>query len=343
MANQDGSFSWLYSAEAPYVMTSAPLIQEIPLSKINFEAHPFCLVKGEEVARLGESLAAVGLLNLPRVQSGPDARWRPVTGWKRLLAAAGLGWPAVPAVVLAPETPEAHLLLLYLHDNAFARPFSPLEQALLAARLLAYWERDTLVAKGLPLLGLPPSPAHLDRLLAAASLERPWLELVAEGRLALTIAPRLAAWDPAARRAALPFLSTLPWSQSKQEEFLAGVEILARREGLALTEILGKEELQEHLEDAGGNARERAEAVRRLLHDWVSPRFSAAKKSFTAGLDRLGLKGHPRLRLAEPPAFEGPDFELTLKFTDHREFQELLQELARLAGLPDFEALLHLS
>jgi hypothetical protein len=199
----------------------------------------------------------------------------------------------VPAVVLAPETPEAHLLLLYLHDNAFARPFSPLEQALLAARLLAYWERDTLVAKGLPLLGLPPSPAHLDRLLAAASLERPWLELVAEGRLALTIAPRLAAWDPAARRAALPFLSTLPLSQSKQEEFLAGVEILARREGLALTEILGKEELQEHLEDAGGNARERAEAVRRLLHDWVSPRFSAAQKSLHRRAGPPGSQGPP--------------------------------------------------
>jgi hypothetical protein len=323
-------------------MTSTPPIQEIPLSKINLEAHPFCLVKGEEVDRLGESLAAVGLLNLPRVQAGPDGRWRPVTGWRRLLAAAGLGWSTIPAVVLPPETPEAHLLLLYLHDNAFTRALNPLEQALLASRLLDHWERDTLVAKGLPLLGLPPSPAHLDRLLAAAGLEPPWRELVADGRLALTTAPRLAAWDPASRRAALPFLSSLPLSQSKQEEFLAGVDILARREGLALAEILGEKELQEHLDDTAGSARERAEAVRRLLNDWVSPRFSAAKKSFAAGLDRLGLKSHPRLRLTEPPAFEGPDFELTLKFIDHQEFRELLGELSRLAGLAEFEALLDL-
>lgn len=321
-------------------MTPTPLIQEIPLSKVNLEAHPFCLVKREEVARLGASLAAVGLLNLPRVQARENGAWLPVTGWKRLMAAAGLGWSTMPAVVLPPETPEAHRLLLYLHDNAFTRALNPLEQALLASRLREHWDRDTLVAKGLPLLGLPPSPAHLDRLLAAASLERPWLELVAAGRLALTIAPRLAAWDPAARRAALPFLSTLPFSQSKQEEFLAGVETLARREGLALTEILAKEELQEYLQDTAGNPRERAEAVRRLLNDWVSPRFSAAKQNFAAGLDRLGLKSHPRLRLTGPPAFEGPDFELTLKFTDHQELRELLQELSRLGGLPEFEALI---
>ncbi len=342
MAHQDSSFSRLYSAPVPGLMTSTPLIQEIPLSKVNLEAHPFCLVKPEEVARLGESLAAVGLLNLPRVQSMENGAWLPVTGWKRLMAAAGLGWSTLPVVVLAPETPEAHLLLLYLHDNAFTRALNPLEQALLAARLRGHWDRDTLVAKGLPLLGLPPSPAHLDRLLAAAALEPPWLELVAAGRLALTIAPRLAAWDPAARRAALPFMSTLPLSQSKQEELLAGVEILARREGVRLADILQRRELQEHLEETAGNPRERAEAARRLLNDWVSPRFSAAKQNIAAGLDRLGLTRHPRLRLAGPPAFEGPDFELTLKFIDHQEFRGLLQELARLVGLPEFEALIDL-
>jgi ParB-like chromosome segregation protein Spo0J len=274
------------------------------------------------------------------VQPLKNGRWQPVTGWKRLKAATLLGWPAVPAVVLDPETPEAHLLLLYLHDNAFARAFNPMEQARLSSRLLAHWDRDTLVAKGLPLLGLPPAPAYLERLLAAARLEPPWQTLVAEERLALTAAARLAAWDPAARRAALPFLSALPLSQSKQEEFLAWVEILARREGLSLADILLRGEMQQILTDPAVTLQERGEAVRRRLNDWVSPRLTAARKSFSAGLDRLGLQHHPRLRLKEPPAFEGPDFELSLKFKDHRELKELLQELARLASLPEFEALL---
>jgi ParB-like chromosome segregation protein Spo0J len=324
-------------------MTTPPIIREIPLARVELDDHPFKIARSEDIARLQDSLAAVGILSFPRVQSLESGWWRVVTGWKRLKAATQLGWRKIPAIILSPQTPESHLLLLYLHDNAFTRAFNPLEQALLASRLLEHWDRETLVAKGLPLLGLPPSPAHLDRFLAVARLEDPWQELVARERLALTAAARLAAWDPTDRLAALPFLANLPLTQSKQEEFLANVEILARREGVAAAAILGKQELQQGLQDPAPNPQERAEAVRRRLHEWVSPRFQAARRKFAAGLDRLGLKHHPRLRLKEPPAFEGPDFELSLKFKDHQELQELLQELARLTNLPEFGNLIDLS
>jgi hypothetical protein len=324
-------------------MTTPPIIREIPLARVNLDTHPFKTARTDDLSRLQESLTAVGLLSFPRVQSLESGWWRVVTGWQRLKAAALLGWRKVPAIVLDPQTPEAHLLLLYLHDNAFTRTFNPLEQSLLASRLQEHWDRNTLVAKGLPLLGLPPSPAHLDRLLAVAQLDDPWQELVVGERLALSAAARLAAWDPADRLAALPFLANLPLTQSKQEEFLANVEILARREGLSGAAILGKEDLQQGLNDPACNPQERAEVVRRRLNDRVSPRFQEAKRKFAAGLDRLGLKHHPRLRLKEPPAFEGPDFELSLKFRDHQELQKLLRELARLADLPEFGNLIDLS
>lgn len=320
-------------------MTILPPIQEIFLSEVDLEAHPFFPVRGEDLARLKESLAAVGLLSPPRVRSGEGGRWRVVTGWKRLQAAAQLGWEKIAALILSPETPEAQLLLLYLHDNAFSRAFNPLEQARLAARLRAHWDRETLVAKALPLMGLAPAPVYLERLLAVAGLEAAWQELVARERLGLTAGARLAAWASADRLAALPFLAGLPLSQSKQEELVSAVEILARREGVALADILLEEELQQIITDAKVNPQERAAAVRRRLNERVSPQYSAAKKAFQAGLDRLGLRCHPRLRLQEPPAFEGPDFELSLKFKDSRELRELLEELSRLARLADFEAL----
>jgi ParB family chromosome partitioning protein len=320
-------------------MTSLPAIQEIFLSEVDLETHPFNPVLKDDLSRLQESLATVGLLSLPRVRSRQSGRWQVITGWKRLAAAVRLGWEKIPALVLSPETPEAQMLLLYLHDNAFNRAFNPLEQALLASRLLAHWDRETLIAKCLPLLGLPPVPVYLDRLLAVACLESAWQELVARERLALRVAARLADWEPAHRRAALPFLAELPLSQSKQEELMAGVVILARREGVTPADIFLDPELQQSLIDTDLNHQERAEAVRRRLNDWVSPRFSAAQKAFSAALDRLGLRTHPRMRLKEPPAFEGPDFELSLKFKDSQELRELLQELSRLAHLPDFEAL----
>ena len=323
-------------------MTASPVIHKIPLARVELDPHPFRTARLEDTTRLQESMAAVGLLSLPRVQSHTQGRWRPVTGWRRLAAAAGLGWQEIPAVVLNPETPEAHLLLLYLHDNAFTRPFNPLEQARLASRLLGPWDRKTLVAKGLPLLGLPPAPAYLDRLLAVAGLEPPWQELVENGRVALTAAARLAAWAPGDRAAALPFLASLPLSQSKQEELIAGVETLAHREGLHRAAILHRGELQQDLQDAAATPQARAEAVRRRLKAWVSPRYEAAQKAFGAGLDRLNLSHHPRLHLKEPPAFEGPDFELSVKFRDTRELGELLKELARLLDGEAFKALIDL-
>jgi hypothetical protein len=325
------------------MMTNPPLIREIALAEVELDLHPFRTAQGEDLTRLQESLAAVGLLAFPRLLPQAIGRWRVVTGWRRLQAAANLGWEKIPAVILAPDTTEAHLLLVYLHDNAFTRSFNPMEQARLAARLLGPWDRKTLVDKGLPLLGLPPVPAHLDRLLAANRLEAPWQDLVSRERLALTAAARLAAWEPGHRQAALPFLANLPFSQSKQEEFLADVEILARREGVTPAVILLKEEIQQDLNDAALTPQARAEAVRRRLKDWVSPRFQAARKAFAAGLDRLGLKHHPRLRLKEPPAFEGPDFELSVRFRDNQELRELLQELARQANLPAFKALIDMS
>ena len=323
-------------------MTTSPVIQEIQLARVDLDTHPFRIARNEDTTRLQESMAAVGLVSCPRVQPHTQGRWRPITGWRRLAAAARLGWKKLPAVILGPEIPEAHLLLLYLHDNAFTRSFNPLEQARLAFRLLGHWDRETLVAKGLPLLGLPPASAYLERLLAVAELEPPWQELVENGRVALTAAAHLAAWDPGDRRAALPFLANLPLSQSKQEEFVASVETLAHREGLHRAAILHRGELQEDLQDAAATPQARAEAVRRRLKAWVSPRYEAAQKAFGAGLNRLGLAHHPRLHLKEPPAFEGPDFELLVKFKDSHEMGELLQELARLLDGEEFKALIDL-
>ena len=97
-----------------YAMTTPPFIREIPLARVDLDAHPFKIAQSEDLSRLQESLTAVGLLSFPRVQSLENGWWRPITGWKRLKAAAQLGWRKIPALILGPQTPEARLLLLYL-------------------------------------------------------------------------------------------------------------------------------------------------------------------------------------------------------------------------------------
>ncbi len=276
--------------------------QEISLTALDQEDQTFVFAPRPDLSRLQASIQEVGLLNPPWVRAVNGERFQVVTGWKRVLAVAQLGWEQVTARVLPGDTPEAHCLLVHLHDNALSRGFNPLEQALLAVRLQRHWDRQTVIQKFLPCLGMAPSLTLLERLQALAVLEQPWQRLAAQGRLSLPAAQMLASWESQDRRAAAPFLEALPLSQSKQEEFLQGLELLARREGAAPAEILSREEFRQYLQEEAGTLQARAAALRLLLQKLVSPRLTAAQQGFQTGLQRLGLRQHPRLRLQPPPA-----------------------------------------
>jgi ParB-like chromosome segregation protein Spo0J len=291
----------------------------------------------EDLGRLEASLQEVGLLNPPwlRPEAGGPG-FQVVTGVRRLKAAARLGWQEISAHVVPEDTPDLFCLLVHLFDNAFSRGFNLREQAALAVRLLEHGGRETVASGYLPYLGLPPSPAHLARLVKLAGLEEPWQRLAAQGRLALTAGARLAEWDPQDRAAAWSYFTGLRLSQSKQEEFLDQVDLLARREGLSPKDVLAREELHKVLDEGNHTPPEKTAAVRRLLYRWVYPRLSAAQADFETALARLGWKRPARFRLHPPAAFEGPDYRLEINFRDAPELKELLAEIARLARLEEF-------
>jgi ParB-like chromosome segregation protein Spo0J len=313
--------------------------REISLAAVDLEDHTFVISPAPDLSRLLGSMRQVGLLAPPWVRPKGRSQWQVVTGAKRLGAAAHLGWDRVLVRTLPAGTLDSHCLLLALYDNAFTRGFNLWEQAILAVRLLDHWDRATVVARFLPYLGLPPAPAFLARLEALATLEPPFQELAARGRLALTAGAALARWTPADRAAARPFLEQLWLSQSKQERFLEEVATLARREAVSPGAVLARRAMMQILAEPSLNPQERTAAVRRQLEGWVYPRLSAARKAYEAALGRLGLAGHPRVRLRPPPAFEGPDFHLEIRFRDGPELQELLADIARLTQQEEFSTL----
>ena len=331
-------FTLDYDLSEKPVILPAP-VREIPLAALDLEDHTFVFSPPGDLSRLQDSLKEVGLLNPPWMRAVAGGRFQAVAGFKRLLAAVGLGWEKVTARILPPEASKAQCLLVCLYDNAFTRDFGILEQAQLASGLLEHWNRETVIEKFLPCLGLAPSGTILERLLALASLEEPLRQLAARGRLALPAVALLASWDRADREAAAPFLEQLPLSQSKQEEFLEGLDLLARREGVRPAGILSREEFRLALQEDRGAPQVRAAALRLLLQNLVSPRFTKAREAFQAGLQRLGLRHHPRFRLQPPPALEGPDFHLEIKFRDAGELQKILEDLIRLAQEEEFTAL----
>ena len=321
-------------------MTTPIRLQKIPLAQILPSEAGLAPAAPSDLDRLVTSLQEVGLLNPIWVRPRPgEARYQVITGARRLQAAAQLGWQEITARLVPEDASDFFCLLVHFFDNAFTRGFNLKEQAELASRLLEYCDRETVAARYLPYLGLPPSPAHLERLIKAAGLEAPWQRLAAQGRLCLSAAARLADWDPEGRAAAWPFLDGLHLSQSKQEEFLDQVALLARREGISLSAVLARDELRRALAEPDRTPQERTVAVRRHLYRWVYPRLSAAREAFETALTRLGLPRSPRLRLHPPAAFEGPDYHLEIKFRDAPELQQLLTEIVRLTRQEEFEEL----
>jgi hypothetical protein len=318
-------------------MTVSIRFQTVPLARIDFPAAAAEMAAAPALPPLAASLKEVGLINPPWLRPRPGGQnFMVVTGTKRLQAAARLGWQEVTARLVPEDAPEIFCLLVHLMDNAFTRGFTLREQAALAVRLLAHCDPKTVAARCLPYLGLPPSPAHLDRLVKTAALEPPWQQLAADGRLALTAGARLAAWCPADRAAAWPFWEGLRLSQSKQEEFLDQVALLARRDGISPAAVLSRDELRRALTSPDRTPPERTNAVRRLLFSQVHPRLSAAREAFATALSRLGWKRTPRIRLQPPPAFEGPDFHLEINFRDAPELHLLLVDIQRLIKSPEF-------
>jgi ParB-like chromosome segregation protein Spo0J len=315
-------------------------LQEVPLAQIDLSEAAAEMAMKPGLERLATSLMAVGLINPPWVQPQPGGhRFGVVTGTRRLQAAAALGWQEITVHLVPAGAPDLYCLLVHVMDNAFTREFNLREQADLTVRLLSHSDRETVAAKYLPYLGLPPSQAHLARLVKTAGLETPWQQLAASGRIGLTAAARLADWDPAARAAAWPFWDTLRLSQSKQEELLDQVAILARREGRSPAAVLARDELRRALTDPDRTPQERVQAVRRHLYAQVYPRLSAAREAFETALARLGWKRSPRLRLHPPAVFEGADLQLEIKFRDAPELQQLLAEIARLTQAEGFDDL----
>jgi hypothetical protein len=315
-------------------------VEEVPLAQIDLpEAVPE-MAAAPDLERLKASLLAVGLINPPWLKLQPGGqRYGVVTGNRRLQAAAGLGWQEITVRLAPASTPELHCLLVHVMVNAFTRGFNLREQAGLVVRLLDHIDAETVVANYLPYLGLPPSRPHLSRLIKTAGLEAPWQELAACGRLGLTAAARLADWDEASRAAAWPFWDSLRLSQSKQEELLDQVAILARRERISPAAVLARDELRRALTEPDRTPQEKVQAVRRHLYAQVYPRLSAAWEAFETALARLGWKRSPRLRLHPPEVFEGPDFQLEIKFRDGPELRQLLAEIDRLTQAEEFDGL----
>ncbi|MDR2725569.1 MAG: hypothetical protein LBC90_05810, partial [Candidatus Adiutrix sp.] len=160
---------------------------------------------------------------------------------------------------------------------------------------------------------------------------------LADGRLDLAAAARLARWPCADREAALDLFETFKPSLSNRRLWLDWLEDLARREGRSPALILAAPDFQVRPmgEEARGDA---AARVSDLLFRRRHPLLAELRQKRADRLRALGLP--PTARLALDPNLEDLSFSLTLTFSGSADFQALAELVGTLPRRPEFQALL---
>jgi hypothetical protein len=288
-------------------------------------ALPFSFARPAEA--LAESIARVGLLRPLWVQrDGP--RLRLLAGDLRRRALGLLGRVIAPAVFLPPTAPEPLVLALALADNR-ERPVNPAETALVWRRLvetLGPAEAEKLAG----FLGLQEAPKLRGRNFQAAALPLRGLLALAEGRLDLAAAARLARWPKEDQEAALDLFETFRPSLSNRRIWLDWLEDLARREGRSPARILA---------DLGAQARDsKAGNPAEFLFRRRCPMLAELRQKRAERLQALALPASARLAL--DPDFEDLSFSLTLTFTGLDDFKALAELAGGLYHRPEFQALM---
>jgi hypothetical protein len=320
----------------------APSDKSLPLTAIavgaiDLDDRRYQVSAETDTADLERSIARVGLLNPPHlIKKGHG--WRIVSGFRRLRACAALGWDAVQARCLPPDTAPAACALVAIAANALERPLNLTEQVR-ASRLLLDHHADApdlkAAARG---AGLPPNLKLLRQLSALADAPPALFEAMTAGSVQLPMALELNGRPVAEAEALAGLFQTLRPSLNRQRELIGFLDDIARRDDLPVTRVLAE---AVDTADAANPELERPIRYARLrsfLRQRRYPHLVDAERRRETALRELRLDDE--MELIPPLNFEGRRFQLRLFFADRADLVARTQSCQRLLDAPPLRDLL---
>ena len=299
-------------------------VKRIPLKQIDRDDHTFSLLPFEESPSkaLTRLIARAGILHPPLIKATPEGSYQIVAGRKRLRIVTDLlKHTSCDCLVVPAEFDTLSTLALALDEALVHGQVSPLVKAVFFQKALALCPPEEVARRFLPLLGLPPHPFHLPRIVALAALEEPLAIALHQGRLDEKTASGMSELSFRDRFALFDLIDTLQLSVSNQRKIIAICQDLAKRQETSIHAILASQELKELIDHPEANPPQKAAQVMRSLSRQHAPSLTAAEKEFSEFSHRQNLP--PGVSLHHAPAFEKDEVTLTIPFTDKESFAKL--------------------
>lgn len=305
----------------------------VALELIDLQDSTCIVTAGRDPGELARLLARTGMLQPVVLAPREDDRYRVVCGYRRTCAAAQVGWPEVPALLLPGGTAETRMVELAIVDNAAHRQWNALEQARAVEKLLGHVRPAEVTQHWLPLLGLPPTGRALARAQALAGLNAPAQQALLSGQLAPKSAERLSAFSAADQEALCAVLARVHLSVSAQAEVINAWADIMRRDKLTAAQVAADPAVQEVLAAPDISPGPRGEQLRTVVRARRYPRLAAKQRWF--GDLKKKLQPGPGLELMPPPGFEGTTYCVRIGFSRPEELARGAARAAALAHTPE--------
>jgi len=284
------------------------------------------------------SIKEVGVINPPLVQrTFSDDHFRIVCGFRRIHAARACGIRELDCQVISSDATDQDLLLISLYDNLAIHSLHPLEQSIVIEKLKSHYDRQEIIKKYLPLLGLAPHEKAYEEIARLVHLEDKIKDALYRGDLAQPVALMLSHLDPRDRLAVFDLLTKVHLTFSKQKEVTEYLVEIALRESLSLPDLAGSEPIMKVIENKDLSTPQKGEAIRSILRCRRFPEITLTEQKFKETCHRLCLgKG---VKLIPPPSFESDTFKIQLEVNSLKALQKKIEWLAQRQDDPGWDEL----
>jgi ParB family chromosome partitioning protein len=315
-------------------------IQKIPLEQIDLSDDTFSVNFMPDIERLRSSIRAVGLIQ-PALLVERHKGFRVLCGFRRVTVLRELGYEAVEAGVIEEgESDHISLFTIVLYENMTTRGLNFVEKAIALDKLIHDYQidRKEVIKTFLPLLSLETHEKILNTFLSLARMEDPVKRFVVEEEVSRSNIRILSMFTPEDRMALLALFSSLKLGENRLREVLTLLDEIARRDHLAVKEVLQRPEIQELFTQKELTPAQRVEHLKRVLLTLRYPRRRQLEDRFEQ--KKRGLNLPQTISLSPPPNFEGKKIRISFEFETLEEFQSLLSLLSPLTEKTEFKELM---